>query len=98
MIHKHTERWMCDKGAHQLHLGTGRNAPVVPNWSQQCQCCHCLWYPGKYLRLGTLVSYSSAQVLEACDCLKLLSNYVDLLVDSAGVAVNLVFSALIFML
>ena len=40
----------------------------------------------KHLRLGTLVSYNRAQALEACDCLKLLSIYFDLLVDASGVA------------
>ena len=46
----------CDKGAHQLCLGTERNTPVIPNWFQPCQCCCCLCYPGQYLRLGTLIN------------------------------------------
>ena len=54
-------------GAHQSYLGTERNAPVVPNWFQPCQCCCHLCCPGEYLRLGTLVRYNWAQVLEACD-------------------------------
>ena len=29
-----------------------------PNWFQPCQCCCCLYYPGEYLRLGTLISYN----------------------------------------
>ena len=39
-------------------------------------------YSGEYLRLGTLISYNRAQVLEACDCLKLLSIHLDLCADS----------------
>ena len=35
--------------------------------------------------LYILVTYNAAQVLEACDCLKLLTVYFDLLVDAAGV-------------
>ena len=65
----------CDQGAHQSYLGTEKNTPVIPNWFQPCQCCCCLCYPGKHLWLGTLVSYYWARVLEACDCLKLLSMY-----------------------
>ena len=34
---------------------------------------------------GTLVRYNWAQILEASDCLKLLSIYFDLFVDAAGV-------------
>ena len=60
-------------------------APVVPNWFQPCQCCCRLCYPGEYLRLGRLVGYNSAQVLEACNCFKFLSVYFDLLVDADGV-------------
>ena len=40
---------------------------------------------------------SPAHVLEAGDCLKLLSIYFDLFVEAAGVVINLVFSALISM-
>ena len=61
----------CDKGVHQMYLGTDRNTPVIPNWFQACQCCCCLCYPDEYLWLGTLISYNWAQVLEARDCLKL---------------------------
>ena len=43
-------------------------------------CCS-----GEYLRLGTLISYNWAQVLEACDCLKLLFIHIDLRVDTTGV-------------
>ena len=75
----------CDKGAHQSYLGAERNTPVIPNWFQPCQCCCCLRYPGEYLRLRTLISYNWAQVLEACDCLKLLSIHFDLCVDATGV-------------
>ena len=42
-------------------------------------------YPGEYLGLGTLISYNLAQVLEACDSLKLLSIYFGLCVDATGV-------------
>ena len=42
-----------------------------------------------------LLSYNWAQVLEACDCLKLLSIDFNLCVDAAGVVISLVFSALI---
>ena len=69
MIHKHTVRWMWQG-----------SASVV-----SCKCCCCLCYPGGYLRLGTLISYSWAQVLEACDCLKLLSICFDLCVVTTGV-------------
>ena len=51
-------------------------------------------YPGEYLRLGTLISYNSTQVLEDCDCVKLLSIYFDLFVDTAGVVIYLLFSEL----
>ena len=54
-------------------------------------------YPGEYLRLGNFISYNSAQVLEACDCLKLLSIHFDLCADATGV-ISLVFSAQISML
>ena len=40
-----------------------------------------LCYPGEYLWLGTLVRCNLAQVFEACDCLKLLSVYFDLLCE-----------------
>ena len=33
-----------DKGAHQLYLGAKRNASVIQNWIQPCQCCCCLCY------------------------------------------------------
>ena len=62
-----------------------RNTPVVPDCFQPCQCCCCLCYPGEYLGLGTLVRYNCAQVLEACDSLKLLSIYLNLCVDATGV-------------
>ena len=61
-----------------------RNTPVIPNWFQLCQCCCCLCYPRECLRLGTLISYNWAQVLEACDCLKRLSTYFDLCVDASS--------------
>ena len=48
----------CEKGAHQSYLGTDRNAAVVPNWFQPCQCCYRLCYLGEYLRLGTLIRHS----------------------------------------
>ena len=68
-----------------MYLGTERNIPVIPNWFQPRQCCCCLCYPGEYLGLGTLISYNLAQVLEACDSLKLLSIYFDICVDVTGV-------------
>ena len=80
----------CDKG---VYLGTERYTPVIPNWFQPCQCCSSPCYPGEYLRLGTFISYNRAQVLEACDRLKLLSIYFHLCVDATGVVINLVFSA-----
>ena len=71
--------------AHQSYLGTERNASVILNWLQPCQCyCH-LRYPGEYLLLGNLISYNWAQLLEAFDCLKLLSIYFHLCVDATGV-------------
>ena len=80
-----TYRKMDDKGAYQLYLGTERNTPVIPNWFQPCQCCCRLYYHGEFLWLRTLISYNLAQVLEACDCLKLLSIYFDLCVDATSV-------------
>ena len=74
-----------DKGAHQSYVGAERNTLVNPNWFQPCQCCCCLCYPGEYLRLGTLFSYNGVQVLEACDCLKLLFIHFDLCVAATGV-------------
>ena len=62
-----------------------RNSAAIPNWSQPCQCCCDLCYPGEYLRLGTHIRYNGVEVLEACNCLKLLSVYFDLLVDAAGI-------------
>ena len=73
-----------DKGTHQSYLGTQRTAPVLPDWFQPRKCCCCLCYPVEYLRLGALVGYKT-QVLEACDCFKLLSIYFDLFVDATGV-------------
>ena len=67
------------------YLGTERNAPVIPNWFQPCQCCCCVCYSGEYLGLETLIIYNLAQVLEARDSLKLLSIYFDFCVDAAGV-------------
>ena len=58
---------------------------MLPNWFQPCKCCCCLCCPGEYLGLGTLISYNLAKVLEACDCLKLLSIYFDLCTDATGV-------------
>ena len=70
---------------HQSYFGTERNGSAVPNWFQPCKYCCRLCYPGEYLRLGTLVRYNGAKVLEARDCLKLLSVEFHLLVDAAGV-------------
>ena len=75
----------CDRGVHQSYPGTERNTPVIPNWFQPCQYCCCLCYPGEYLQLGTLITYYWAQVLEACDCLKLLLIYFNLCVDATGI-------------
>ena len=75
----------CEKGAHQAYLGAERNTLVNQNSFQPCQCCCCLCYPGEYLRLGTLISFNSARVLEACDCLKLLSIYFNLCADVTGI-------------
>ena len=83
MIHKHTEDG-CDKGAHQSYLGAERNILINPNWFQPCQCCCCLCYPGDISRLDPS-SVITAQVFEACDCLKLLSVHFDLCVDATGV-------------
>ena len=44
----------CNKEAQQSYLE--RNIPAIPNWFQPCQCCCCLWCPGQYLRLRTLIS------------------------------------------
>ena len=48
-------------------------------------------YPGEYLRLGNFISYNSAQVLEACDCLKLLSIHFDLCAFSQNIIVKIQF-------
>ena len=48
----------CDKGGHQSYLGAVRNTPTIPNWFQLCQYCCCLYYPGEYLRLGTIIRYN----------------------------------------
>ena len=40
---------------------------------------------GQHLRLWTFISYNWAQILEACDCLKLLSIYFNLCVGATGV-------------
>ena len=45
-----------------------------------------LCYLGECIRLGTLMSYNWAQVVEACDSLMLLSIHFDLCVDATGVA------------
>ena len=79
-----TER-RCDKGAHQSYLGTEKNTAVIPNWFLPWQCCSCLCCPGDYLRLGTLISYNWAKLLEARGCLKLLSIYCNLCVGATGV-------------
>ena len=74
----------CDKGAHKSYFGTEINTLVNPNWFNHvntavvCSVLECL-------RLGTLISYNLAQVFEACDCLKLLSIYSALCVDTTGV-------------
>ena len=47
-----------------------------------------LCYPEEYLGLGSLIIYDRAEVLEACDFLKLLSVYSDLFVDASGVVCN----------
>ena len=78
-----TYRKKCDRGAHQSHIGTKRNVPVVPNWFQPCQCCCCLCYPGKYLRLETFVSTTQPRSLKLVTP-RPLSVYFDLLVDAAG--------------
>ena len=75
----------CDKGVHQSYLGAERNTLVNSNWFQPRQCFCCLCYPREYLRLETLIRYNLAQVHEACDCLKLLSIYINLCVDATGV-------------
>ena len=76
----------CDKGAHRSYLGTEDKMLLsFQNWFQPCQCCCLLCSPGEYLRLGTLVSYKWAQVLEACDCLKLLSINLNPCVDATGI-------------
>ena len=43
-------------------------SPVVPNWSQPWQRCCRQCCPWEHFRLGTLVNYNWAQVLEAGDC------------------------------
>ena len=73
--------------SHILEL-TERNTSVIANWFQPCQCCCCLRCPGQYLRLGTLISYNWAQVLEACDSLKFLCIYLNLCFNITGVVCN----------
>ena len=77
--------------------GCNKEVLSVVSWNWEKYPCHfklvltlsvlllCLCYPGEYLRLGTLISCNLAHVLEACDCLKLLSIYFNLRVDAAGV-------------
>ena len=67
------------------HILELREILAIPNWFQPFQCCCYVCYPGEYLRFETLISYKWAQVLEACDCLKLLSIYFNLCVDVTGV-------------
>ena len=59
----------CDKAAHQTYFGTERNAPVVPNCFQPCQCCSHLCYPGEYFRFGTLVLALKCPTNECCLCI-----------------------------
>ena len=63
MIHKHTGRWMWQ-----------RSASVV-SWNWEKYSSHSKLVSALYLGLGTLLSYNWAQVLEACDSLKLLPIY-----------------------
>ena len=58
---------------------------MLLSWFQPCQYCCCLCYPEEQISLGTIISYNLAQVLEACVCLKLLSIYYNLCVDTTGV-------------
>ena len=93
MIYKHTGRWMWQGSA------------SVVSWNREKYSCHSklvsilsvLLTSGEYPRFGTLISYSWAQVLEACDCLKLLSIYFNLCVNACGVVISLVFLAQISM-
>ena len=78
----------CDKGVLQSHIKIKRNTPGVPNWFQPCQCYCRQCYPEEYIRLGTLVSNNWAHILEACDCLKLMSIYFDLFVDVTRERIN----------
>ena len=84
MIHKRTGRWMtrerisCILELREILLSfqTGFNLVIA---AVVCPVLESIF------RLGTLISYNLAQVLEACDCLKLLSIYFDLCVDASGV-------------
>ena len=67
----------CDKGVHQSYLGTERNAPIIPKLISTLSklLSSVLSCPEEYLKFRTIATYNWAQVLEACDCLKLLSTY-----------------------
>ena len=80
MIHKHTEKMDVTRERISRILELREML-----WFQPCQYCCCLCYPGEYLRLGTLIGCNRAQVLKACDNLKLLSIHFDLCVDATGV-------------
>ena len=85
MIHRHAGRWMWQGSASVVSWNWETCFCLSKLVSTPRLCCCRLCYPGEYFRLGTLVIYNWAPVIEACDCLKFLSVYFDLL-DAAGVA------------
>ena len=88
----------CDNGVQQSSFGTERNAPVIPNWFQPCQCCCCLCYPGEYLRLGTLVRYTWPRYLKLVTISSFCAlTLISLLMPLVLFVINLVFLALISM-
>ena len=73
MIQKHRGRLMWQ----------GSVSVVFCNWEKYT--CHSkLVSTLSVMLLSVLISYNWAQVLEACDCLKLLSVHFDLCVDATG--------------
>ena len=94
----------CDKGVHQLYLGTERNAPFIPNWFQPCQCRCCLCFPGEIL--GSICGLEPSSDITELRYLKLVTvsssfcpfTFISVLMSLVLFVISLVFSALISML
>ena len=84
MIHKHTGRWMWQGSASVLTLILKLREVLLSfqtgfNLINAAVVCAIL---ESISRLEHFISYNWAQVLEACDCLKLLSIYFNHCVDA----------------